>query len=129
MLNQNHSPQITPSLFCGWTVSNDGKKLIWDGTEKFRFFPEWLTFLQEHFFKLWGRTLEGHLRWSGEDPKDKGFLVVNADQSISALDRHSPEGEAFMLGQQRLKTIQAEKRHFKEVLPESILSTSRKMKL
>ena len=127
--NPNHPSPLLPGLFCGWTVSDNGRKLIWDGREKFRYFSEWLIFLQNHFFKPWNKNLNGYICWSGEDKKDKGFLVVNADQSISTIDRYTPEGDAFIIEQKRIQEIKKEKKHLQEVLPESSRLSSRKMKL
>lgn len=69
-----------PGLWCQWTVSEDGTLLMWDGGEKFYNYVEWLRYLVEHFFRPWGRKLDGEIYWQGEDPDDRGKIVVTANE-------------------------------------------------
>jgi hypothetical protein len=58
--------------------------LRWNEGEKFQFFDDWLTYQIEHFFKPWGRTLRGRIRWQGDDDLDRGTLMVR-DNVVDVL--------------------------------------------
>jgi hypothetical protein len=60
-------PEGQPGLRCCWRPTPDGRVLEWDGCEKFSAYAAWLTYLIETFFAPWGHTLEGSVRWTGED--------------------------------------------------------------
>jgi hypothetical protein len=76
----NRPPEGVPGLWCGWTVSDDGKYLQWDGVEKFYNYVEWLGFMMETFLISWGYTLEGMIDWQGEDPDDTGHIVIDQNR-------------------------------------------------
>lgn len=65
-----------PGLWCQWVVSKDRKSLEWDGNENFYNYIEWLEYLIEHFFDVWGYKLQGIVKWRGEDFDDLGSLIV-----------------------------------------------------
>jgi hypothetical protein len=71
-----NSSGIFPSLWCGWTVNNEGTLVIWNESEKFYEYVDWIKFLIDHFFKPWGKTLNGKMEWCGEDRKDRGQIVI-----------------------------------------------------
>lgn len=65
-----------PGLWCQWEIVDDGTTLQWDGGEKFYDYVEWLKYLIEHFFSKWDVLLNGEIGWEGEDPDDRGKIVV-----------------------------------------------------
>lgn len=76
VLDYNNSPQGQPGLWCKWTPTKTGDGIQWDGGEKFYDYVEWLKYLIDHFLALWGYTLNGEVKWRGEDPDDYGLIVV-----------------------------------------------------
>lgn len=73
-----------PGLWCGWTVSDDGTKLEWDGGEKFYYYTEWLKYLIDNFFAKWGANLNGTIKWRGEDFDDTGSIIVTDNKVTTA---------------------------------------------
>lgn len=68
-----------PGLWCQWVIEEpiEGEQyLVWDGGEKFYNYVEWLKYLINHFFEPWGIKLNGTIEWEGEDPKDRGRIIV-----------------------------------------------------
>ena len=67
-----------PGLWCQWVVNSydEHDELTWDGGEKFYNYVPWLKYLIEHFFSKWGVKLNGEVEWVGEDPDDRGKIVV-----------------------------------------------------
>ena len=49
---------------------------MWDGSEKFNKYVEWLEYLIEHFLGPWGYRLNGKVTWAGEDESDVGTIVI-----------------------------------------------------
>lgn len=72
----NQPPRSQPSLWLQWRPTEDGKKLEWDGGEKFYQYVEWLQYLIDHFFEPWGKKLNGKVSWEGESSGDLGKIVV-----------------------------------------------------
>jgi len=69
-----------PGLWCGWCITEDGKYLEWDGGEKFYNYIEWLEYLIKNFFEPWGHTLNGEIKWFGEERSDIGTIVVKKNK-------------------------------------------------
>ena len=65
-----------PGIWCGWTPTDDGMALEWDGVEKFYNYIQWLQFVIDHYVKPWGLKLNGEVTWHGEDRDDRGLLRV-----------------------------------------------------
>lgn len=76
VFDYNKPPVGQPGLWCQWTVTRDGTQLGWDGGEKFYDYVAWLKYLIDHFFTPWKTSLNGKIRWQGEDPSDTGTIVV-----------------------------------------------------
>ena len=76
-----------PSLWCQWTINEDGTCLEWDGGEKFYNYVEWLKYLIQHFFDKWGVKLNGEITWEGEDSEDMGKIVVVDNEVIVKVAR------------------------------------------
>ena len=65
-----------PSLHLQWVLNDAGDELEWDGEEGFEEYVEWLEYLIEHFFQPFGIKLNGEIVWYGDDPDDRGKIVV-----------------------------------------------------
>lgn len=76
VINSNMPPLTQPSLWCGWTVTDDGQYLKWDEEEKFYDYIPWLDYLITNFFKPWGCTLSGEITWEGDNSADFGLIRV-----------------------------------------------------
>ena len=65
-----------PGLWCQWNPSDDGTEIVWDGSEKFYNYTEWLEYLIDNFLKPWGYKVTGMVEWHGEDNEDIGTIEV-----------------------------------------------------
>jgi hypothetical protein len=88
VLDPNSPPADQPGLWCKWTPTEDRTGIQWNQQEKFYDYVEWLEYLIEHFLRPWGYTLNGRVRWRGEEFDDIGTLVVD-DNVVS---KHEWEG-------------------------------------
>lgn len=78
IIEYNNPPSTQPGLWCHWTPSEfDRGIIVWDGGEKFYDYIEWLQYLIKNFLEPWGHTINGIVRWSGEDKEDIGEIVVS----------------------------------------------------
>lgn len=80
IVSYNSPPSSQPGLWCQWTPNDDGTAIVWDEGEKFYEYTEWLWYLVENFLKPWNYTLNGTVRWQGEDPDDKGVITVKNNE-------------------------------------------------
>ena len=85
IIDFNLSPKSQPGLWCDWVVSDDGKYLEWNGSEKFYGYVEWLEYMNKNFFTPWKKDLNGEIKWEGEDSSDKGVIVVE-NNNVKALE-------------------------------------------
>lgn len=69
-----------PDTYCQWEPTKDGLGLEWDGGEKFYCYVEWLEYLIENWFKPRSITLNGVLRYQGEEIGDVGRIEVEDNQ-------------------------------------------------
>ncbi|MDI6976083.1 hypothetical protein [Serratia sp. Se-RSBMAAmG] len=78
ILDYNHPANTQPyySLWCKWEPSQDGTKIQWDGAEKFYEYTEWIKYINENFLKRWGITINGEVKWRGEDFDDVGIIYA-----------------------------------------------------
>jgi hypothetical protein len=90
VINHNQPPEGQPGLWCGWTVSNDGTRIEWDGGEKFYYATDWMQYLIDHFLKpgaigkgapelegfTFDHTVNGAIEARGEERGDIWQLVV-----------------------------------------------------
>ena len=84
----NQPPPSQPTLWCQWTPSDNGEAIGWGGGEKFYEYTAWLQYLMNHFLKPWGVSLSGEVKWSGEDPDDRGKIVIeDTPQGQRAVER------------------------------------------
>jgi hypothetical protein len=76
---QHNAPHPSqPGLWCNWTVSEDGTKIHWDGSEKFYDSPEWMEYIIQNFLAPAGAATRGIKQSADERFKDFTFNhVVN----------------------------------------------------
>lgn len=57
-------PSTQPSIWCNWTVSDDGKYLSWDNSlvASTNHGLEWLNYLLKNFFKRWDNDVSGTVK-------------------------------------------------------------------
>lgn len=72
----NTPPTGQPGLWCNWTTTEDGTGIMWNGTEKFYRYEEWLQYLITHFLTPWGIEVSGSVEWQGESRDDRGVIYV-----------------------------------------------------
>ena len=72
----NDPPQGQPGLWCGWVPSLDGKQIMWDESEKFYNYIEWIKYIIEHFLTPWGKTISGEVHFRGEEHSDRGIIFA-----------------------------------------------------
>ena len=79
-----------PSIWCDWTASEDGRRLEWNGGEKFYEYEGWLRHLITNAFEPWGVRVSGWVDFAGDDPKDTGVLVVTGTRVLVVLGTVPP---------------------------------------
>ncbi len=79
-----------PDGYCQWVPTKDGKRLEWDGGEKFYDYGKWLTYIIAVHLAPKGHTLTGDVRWQGEDMDDRGTLRVSGN-TIEEIKDGPPE--------------------------------------
>lgn len=65
-----------PGAWCQWVSNEAGTELVWDGGEKFYGYVPWLKWLIDNYFAKQSITLNGDIRWEGEDNEDVGTIHV-----------------------------------------------------
>ena len=76
VVEYNIPPSTQCGLWCQWNPSDDGTEIVWDGSEKFYNYVEWLEYLIANFLKPWGYKVNGMVEWKGEDSQDIGVIEV-----------------------------------------------------
>lgn len=84
IIDYNTYPKTQHSLWCHWIPSEDGKEILWNGAEKFYGYIQWINYINESFLKPWGITINGDVKWFGEDEEDIGIIVAK-DAEISSI--------------------------------------------
>ena len=65
-----------PGYNCDWVATEDGTAIEWNGSDKFYDYVEWLVYIIDHFLAPWDYKLNGEVTWRGEEPDDRGKIVV-----------------------------------------------------
>ena len=76
VLNHNCSARTQPGLWCHWVIGGDNDELMWDESEKFYDYIEWLEYMIDNFFAPLGYILNGDILWEGEESDDVGVIRV-----------------------------------------------------
>ena len=69
-----------PIYACHWEPSESGAALQWNEVQNFRDYDAWLRYLIERFFAPRGRTLDGEMRYSGENDDDEGVIRITRNR-------------------------------------------------
>ena len=110
IINFNRPDPTQPTLWCQWTVSDDGTKLMWDGGEKAYYMAEFLDYIiahflgkepiakevNEHFHFLQGHTISGIIMARGEDMGDFWQIGVidNVVYTSDVIGKSEPDWKA-----------------------------------
>jgi hypothetical protein len=82
VVDSNQPPTGQPGLWCQWVPTEDGTAIVWDGNEKFYHWEKWLAYIIEHFLGVWGKRLNGEMKWECAEFDERGLIRVN-DNEIS----------------------------------------------
>lgn len=76
IVDGNKPPGKQPGLWCGWQLEDDDLTIVWDGSEKFYEYTEWLVYIIERVLKPRHYILNGTAYWDGESSCDYGKIEV-----------------------------------------------------
>jgi hypothetical protein len=76
IIDHNLPPSTQPSLWCQWVYKPEEGIIEWDHGEKFYEYVEWIKYLINRILQPKGYTLNGTVYWEGEDPSDKGEIII-----------------------------------------------------
>ncbi len=114
----NSPPPEQPSLWCGWTVTEDGRYVEWNGAEKFYNSAEWMWYIVRHFLQpnpiaktrkpdefsfLKGHHCNGIIDAQGEDTEDRWRLEVN-NNVVKVQRGHIQFSDSEAVGNKLLET-------------------------
>ena len=120
VMRYNDPASTQPGLWCQWVPSSDGKYLQWDGSEKFYKYEEWVKYIIDHFLKPWGCSLNGDVKWRGDETDDRGVLIVKNNFVNSFF------GESYKKYISEKKEIKKAKKSNQEITDEILIITSSK---
>lgn len=69
-----------PEGECCWEISEDGKKLLWNGDTNCNYYEDWLEYLLENYFRVNKIILNGSIIWYGYDNYDVGKIIVKNNE-------------------------------------------------
>lgn len=100
VIEYNDPSNNQPGLWCKWVPTEDGKCIEWDGAEKFYDYVEWIQYLNDNFLKRWGITIDGSVKWYGEERDDvgtihakNGVIYTSEDNDVQIEQGNVFEGE------------------------------------
>jgi len=96
--NGNRPPDSQPGLWCQWEPSSDGNVIMWDKGEKFYGYVDWINYLCERFLTPWGYTLDGSVRWQGEESDDYGTLLFEEGKLSTHEQKRTVRKKKFGYG-------------------------------
>jgi hypothetical protein len=75
VIDYNEPPSTQPGLWCQWRITEDGKYIEWDGSEKFYESADWMKYIINNFI---GKEYKcnGIIHAFGEDHNDVWNLIV-----------------------------------------------------
>jgi hypothetical protein len=86
--NADHRNETgVPGNYCGWEPTRDGKAIV-RAEHDFSFYDydDWLKYLIVRFFEPWEYTLNGSVRWQGEETGDTGTLACEGNRVTMLKD-------------------------------------------
>lgn len=84
IIDYNTPPSTQPGLWCQWSPNMSGTKIGWDTGEKFYDYVEWIEYLIDNILHPRGYTLNGVVKWYGEDRSDTGTITIK-DNIVTAI--------------------------------------------
>lgn len=82
VIDYNKPPSTQPSLWCQWVPNEEGTAIVWDESEKFYEYIDWIKYIIENFLKPWGYDVNGEMTWQGEDSDDFGKIIIKHNDVI-----------------------------------------------
>lgn len=80
IVNYNMPPDTQPGLWLQWKFDDDKQTIIWDGSEKFYKYVEWIDYLIQKILKPNGYNVNGKVHYQGESRSDHGVIeIINND--------------------------------------------------
>ena len=76
IIDYNRPPSTQPSLWCDWIPTDDRKSIVWNGSEKFYSYTEWIKYIIANILAPKGYVLNGTMIWQGEDIGDAGRIII-----------------------------------------------------
>lgn len=77
--NKRHDASLLPSRYCQWVIDKEGKRIVWNGLEKFYSYREWLAVVVSILEGL-GYKVNGKVFWIGEEKNDVGTIKVRDNE-------------------------------------------------
>lgn len=74
--SKRHEDPKMPGYYCPWIPNEEGTCIEWDGNERPYDYVEWIRYLLKTFLIPWGHTLNGKVRWDGEEQGDVGIISI-----------------------------------------------------
>lgn len=62
---------------CHWVPNTDGTSIVWDGTQRFYDYYEWIKYIIEKFLVPWGIKCDGVVSCNGDDMFDFSKIVAD----------------------------------------------------
>ena len=101
VIDYNSPDSSQPGLWCQWVSTKNGKKIKWNGGEKFYKSVAWMQYIIEHFLKedalgkeelafFKSHTLNGIIKAYGEDSEDRWTLAVKDNEVFEFPGHHGP---------------------------------------
>jgi hypothetical protein len=75
VIDLNAPPSTQPGLWCQWHITEDGKYIEWDGSEKFYESADWMKYIINNFIGD-NHKCNGVIHAFGEDRSDVWNLIV-----------------------------------------------------
>ena len=85
VLGHNTPPSTQPGLWCSWIYDVGQGGIVWDQSEKFYNYIEWIEYLIEHILAPRGYIVNGDMFWRGEDIDDNGVILIK-NNNVTATD-------------------------------------------
>lgn len=87
VIDYNYPPSTQPGLWCQWVPNEEGTAILWNESEKFYNYTEWLEYIIDNFLAPFGYVLSGEVKWEGEEHSDIGLIIVK-DNRVTTKAGH-----------------------------------------
>ena len=77
IIDFNSPPPVQPDLWCNWKYQKDTYRLVWDKSEKFYHYVEWMIYIINIILIPNGYVINGTILWQGQDFfHDQGLIEI-----------------------------------------------------